>query len=832
MDNKSKVDRLHDLLPKYLNTQNNTNWKGLIEAIGEEDQKLAELISQVREQFFVKTASRPYLDTLGSNNSVSRPRLVGMTDDSYREYITVMSYQPKQVKLIIDLLLDVFFSKDSTTAFLTSNLYEPFTLQDGWELELLVDGQFNESVVFTASDFTSISAALAEEIAASYNRQAKYSYATAYYDSITKNSYIKIFTSTIGAKGSLQVVGGRANIGLQLNGFIIGAGNGINTQWTITKVGDTVTYTHTGGASPNIDQLQVGDVIISNIAGNEGSFEIKSIDLAGNSITILNLLATVGVYTQTSAEDTKFFRPDKYTAYKLPKRAMTWETVPGEVTVEMPTTPPVVKRSLKGGWHLNGDASLMTTRNSATSLTVADASGFPASGSFIIEPINAITHRILTEDTNEVVKDTQNGRLIHDVQKYTYSSRVVLSTTGSVTTGSSQITVASVAGISNGMTIFMDGFRTDAVVTNIVGLVVTSSIPATQTLSGATIEFGGNTLTGISPNLPDYSAINEFVLTAVTRTSNTVTCTTSATHNYAVKDLVNIVGNSGINVRATIGNTTNSSDTLTALGSTVNVAIGQLIFGVGIPSNTKVAQILSPTSVKMTKNATATATGVSIDFNEDLNGGFIIQSTSPNQFTYNLLGTNGSVTAPGTSSTEEIKMSDTGSKIIVTKSISSEDTRIKGSYLWDLAASYVLSANTATVSDNIIAGKMLKLINIGPNTITDQSGFVIFDYGQDTQEGPVRYLYKPTETILAIDPSYIFKKSHSVGSSIVEISHKGPHTPDTLGGEYAPYITDPAIARITLENLIKSVASAGIFVNFLIRYPKQLYAFLDVYNSN
>src|SRR5882672_2985095 len=104
--NKSKVDALHDLMPNHLNTKVNPNWKALIDAIGSTDQDTSDLVAEVRKQFFVKTASRPYLDRLAANNMISRPRLVGMDDTSFRDYIPVLSYKPKQVKLIIDALLD------------------------------------------------------------------------------------------------------------------------------------------------------------------------------------------------------------------------------------------------------------------------------------------------------------------------------------------------------------------------------------------------------------------------------------------------------------------------------------------------------------------------------------------------------------------------------------------------------------------------------------------------------------------------------------------------------------------------------------------------------
>lgn len=829
--NKTKVDRLHDLLPKHLHSRTNVNWKGLIEAIGEADQMTADLVAEVRKQFFVKTASRPYIDRLAANHRISRPRLIGMSDASFRDYIPVLSYKPKQVKLIIDALLDIFFFKESTTAYITSQSFQPFALESGWELEYKVDNMFSERIVFDSSDFTDISSATADEIVGSFNRQAKYSYATNYYDSITKKNFIRIFTNTVGSKGSIELTGGRANIALRLDGFIDTSGAGSNTQWTVTKVGDITTFQHTGGASPGIENLRAGDILISDINGNKGSFPILEVNISSNLIKFKNLFSTVGVFSQTSARQTKFIRPNKYVAFTSLRRAMTWETSPGEVVVEMPTTPPVVQRSLKGSLHLNGVFSLMTNRNSATSLTVADATGFPKSGTFIIEPVNSITTRIVTPDVDEVVERKFNGRLIYNVQKYTYASRVVLSTVGSVNEGENQITVNSVAGLSNGMTIFMDGIRGDAVITNISGLVVTSSVPATKTLVGATVEFGGNTLTGITPNLPLLGNLNEINLTALTRAGNVVTATTPSTHDYAVGESVVISGSSGINVVTTTGDITSGSNVVTNLATTSGIAPGELIIGAGIPDGTKVIDVLSATSVLMSANATATSVGLTLNFNEDLNGGFTIQTIGANTFTYNLIGTSGSAVTPGQSRLERLALANADSKIILTKAQNASDTRITGPYVWDKAAQYVLSSATALTQTPVQAGTITRLVTITDNEVPDEAGFLVFSYGLNNQEGPIRYLYKPNDNTLAIDPSYVFQNSHPVGSPVVVLRQKGPHTMDTRAGEYGPYITDPSQARDTLQELIRSVKSAGIFVNFLVRFPEQLYGTIDVYGS-
>ena len=831
-NNKGKIDQIHDLLPSHLHSKTNTNWKALVDALGEQDQNTADLVTEVRKQFFVKTASRPYLDRLAANNKIARPRLVGMDDPSFRDYIPVLSYQPKQVKLIIDQLLDIFFFKESTTAFITSNSFQPFNLNDGWELELSVDEQYTDRVILNASDFTDINNATANEIVGAINRQTKYSYATAYYDSITKNTFIRMFTMTVGAKGSLRILGGRANTAIRFNGFINDAGNGINTQWTVSKVGDQVTFTNTGGANPGIDKLQEDDIIIIDLPGNQGSFPISNVNLVNSSVTFTNLFATVGVFTNTSADDVKFVRPQKFVAYLNPRRAMTWETSPGEVTVEMPTSPPVVKRSLQGSTHVNGAFSQMTNRNSNTSIDVADAFQFPESGTFWFERVDEIIERILTPTENQVISRKANTRLQYKTDRYEYTSRDSLNTTGDIVAGNSQIiNLASTVGLAQGHQVVHPAFPPYTRVTSIVGPIANTSFPATASGVGEAVKFLGNTLVGISPALPIAAGLNEFSLLSLTRAGIIVTGTTTAPHGYLVGDTVVISGSSGILVAATTGNTTLGSNIITAVPSMSGVAPGIVIAGPGIPVGTLVLSN-TLTTITMSDVATATAVGVAITLSENLNLGAIITSTAtPTTFTYIKLGTAGAASIPGTSRVERIGLSNLGSKIIITDAISNEVSRITGTYIWDQAATFVLSSNIAQISDAIQAGKIVRLLNVTSNTISKDGGFLIFDYGRNTQEGPVRFLYKPTDNTIALDPSYTFKYNHSINSPIVAISRKGPHQMSGRATEYPSYITDPSEARFILQDLIRSVKSAGIFVNFLVRYPEQLYSTLDVYQS-
>jgi len=699
---KGKIDNLHDQMPAIFNTRDNVVWKALIESIGEQDQETMDLVESVRDQFFIKTATRPYIDRLGAASLVQRPKFVGMGDPAFRQFIPIMSYNPKQVKLVLDKLIDLFFFKESTTSCIASSQSEPFNIQDGWELEYSIDNFTTERVEFRDEEFTNISAATANEVVAAINRQVTNSYAIAFEDSISKLTFIRIFTKTIGTKGSVEITGGKANIGLQFEGFNNLAGQGSNTEWQVTKIGDTATLQYTGiGDSPSIEQLQVGDIVIITRPGNDGSFIIKTVDATNNKITYTNLFATPETFTQSISDDVKFMTPVKARVYLKDRRAVVWEVRGGEVVVEMPPSPPVVKRNRKGAAHINGiDSSVFSIVDSST-LQLVKFEDFPETGGkFLYIPVNEIQTFFPT--TNETTTFQFNSKLTSDMPTYTYTARV------------------------------------------------------------------GNELQGITPDLPIGSDTNTFSLVSADRdASNILTVTTTAAHNYSVGEYAII---DGATQGPEIGLSTNGAWLITS----------------------------------------------------------IIDSTSFECYSFS--GPFGAKTSTGgTSRVERIGASLSDGRVLLTTA--QLDSKKIGPYLWDENADFVISDQTTNLTVEIEVGSTQRSIQVETNDIPDEQGQLIFDFGTEKQEGPVRYFYKPNSTSLALDPSYVFKFQHDVGSGVTKIVKRGGIIFDSKGSEIAPYITDPSSAREVLEELLQELKSVGIFINFLIRYPEFFYATIDTYRS-
>lgn len=696
----NKIESLHDQMPGMYNTRHNVIWKALIDAIGQSDQNTAELIEAVRNQFFIKTATRPYIDRLGAMHNIERPKFVGMRDPDFRKFIPIMAYAPKQVKLVIDKLLDLFFFKDSTTSYMMSSSYSPFALKDGWALEWSVDSYRSERVEFKTEEFSNISAATADEIVGAINRQAKYSYAISHEDNVTKRIYIRIFTNTVGSKGSISITGGLSNIALKFENFKSDSGNGSNTAWTVNKIGDSVVWQWTGGEDPGMSSLEVGNIVLIDLPGNEGSFIINSVDVTGRTFSYKNLLGQSAIYTQSSSNDMKFMKSYISYVYKKNMRAISWEVTPGEIIIEIPPSPPIVRRDRKGAAHINGVVGIMSVRVSDSVLELNDASKFPSSGKFVIENINEIKSNIpevQVDGSDLETSYTFNSRLISDQDVFTYT------------------------GIS------------------------------------------GNQLTGITPSLPLISSIHKYDISTIYRISNELIVTTTATHDFKVGEWVCLRGSTEV-------------------------------YGTTMMGPSLVTEVINSTRFKCSN-----------------------------------IGTAGYATG-GNARVERIGLNDSGSKVILKSSLIND--RSPGPFLWDENAAFVLSAGKAVLDMRIEAGATARNITIqtGSN-LPDKAGELIFDFGTAKQEGPVRYFYRPSDTSISLDPSYVFQYTHIVGGNIVLLKKRGGIVFSGTGSEHSPYLTDPGQARLVLEDLVKQVKSVGFFLNFIVRYPTFYYNFLDNYNS-
>lgn len=347
--------------------------------------------SAVNDNLYVVTAEGDYLDQRLADYGISRPAGIGLADEEFSA-IGIQIKNRKQVRDLLNRLLDIIFGDTYVRANSNSGAMEPYNLTDGDTLVINFDGADTVSVIFHTSNFVDIAAATAQEVADVITKTIN-SMGLSGIAVVSNNgngNFVQLLSNTIGPASSITVLGGSAQDQL-LFPSIIAAGGNASTQWTISLPrADIVRFTWSGGANPQLGKIAPNDYV--NIFGggfasstNEGSFTI--IDSVGGPVNtsyfeIHNALATSGIVTQGTDNAMLFFNPVRRVLADLQYYAAVYQTQTNVLQVFLPATTKVVVNSRVGTAHVHDPQNIVYTFNnnpnngdvfhitSTTSLTV------------------------------------------------------------------------------------------------------------------------------------------------------------------------------------------------------------------------------------------------------------------------------------------------------------------------------------------------------------------------------------------------------------------------------------------------------------------------------
>ncbi len=159
--------------------------------------------------------------------------------------------------------------------------------------------------------------------------------------------------------------------------------------------------------------------------------------------------------------------------------------------------------------------------------------------------------------------------------------------------------------------------------------------------------------------------------------------------------------------------------------------------------------------------------------------------------------------------------------------IAPADTPWQGSFVYSTtSAPYVVTATKAVLGETILKGSVLNEITVDDaSKFPATGGKLMFSFGKTNQEYPVGYITVPNNNTLLIDPGYSFQNTHLTGASVslMLANQVTPFAPSKDGGDLAVYLTSPANARDVVQEILLSLAAAGITVSFLVLLPKYTY---------
>ena len=275
-------------LRSYLNKViRGKNTEAILRSIASGPAHLVNNVEAVNDSLYIVTAREQYLDSRLGDKGIVRPAEVGLSDDVFRN-IGIEITNRKQVRDLVHQLLRVLYGEIFTRATSNSQEVENFRLEECDNLIISFDGQDPVEMAFTASQFSNINSATAQEVADAITKSLRKLGANgaAFTQLDGEDLRVVLVSSTDGPSSSVRVLGGKAQNALKFDEIRPTSGDA-STQWTITQeAGGTIKATWTGGANPSLGVVKVGDYV--NIYGstfdlaNKGTFTI--VDASGGTV--------------------------------------------------------------------------------------------------------------------------------------------------------------------------------------------------------------------------------------------------------------------------------------------------------------------------------------------------------------------------------------------------------------------------------------------------------------------------------------------------------------------------------------------------------------------
>lgn len=385
MSTSEQFNLLASKFPKRYNLLTTKYLLGLVQALAAGDDYIESSVEAVRDNLVSVNATGRYLDVVAARYGVVRGQGTGLLDSDFQTIIPIMGMSPKQITQTLLKIIDVFYGPYASHANTTNEAAQNYNFTSGDDLRVRVDDTIYD-IVFTTSDFVNLHSATAAEVATAVSDQTQGALiGSVVSDVLTGQNFVNIRTSTIGAQGFVQVLGGSAQTILQFPE--VRPLSGTISTWSVEHYlgTDQMVYTVTSGPIPNFGSAQVssGDfVTISPDSGfnldNTGTFQVSFV--GSGFFRVINPvgIAQSGI-TNNHTSDFTFFRPDLGNVLLSSRPAALIEISPQQLIVVIPVTSPIVKRTLKGGEHFHNGVSAVVA-SSSTSVTVASSTSFDTAG--------------------------------------------------------------------------------------------------------------------------------------------------------------------------------------------------------------------------------------------------------------------------------------------------------------------------------------------------------------------------------------------------------------------------------------------------------------------
>jgi len=366
----TNIEQQKKRLRQYLNKRiKGPGVDAILEAIAAPLTDAVNNVEAVSDQLYLVSASQKYLDQRLAERNVVRPSEVGISDEIAKE-IGIEVSNRKQVRSLINKLLEIMYGVEFTRATSKASQFEPYFLEDGDTLDISFDDRESIIIPFSSDQFANINSASAQEVADAITKGIRKlggaGSAIAQDDGL--GGYVELISEANGPSSSIKVLGGKAQNILQFDSIRPTTG-ATTTQWTLTQVaGGSIRATWSGGPIPAVGKVKKGDYVniygTSFDIGNRGTFTVTKVQggLINNAyVEFDNPNGVPETVVQGTTGAMLFFNPIRTVLTSKLIYATSYQTEARLLEVFIPATTKVVRRGRVGSAHIiesgssNGD---------------------------------------------------------------------------------------------------------------------------------------------------------------------------------------------------------------------------------------------------------------------------------------------------------------------------------------------------------------------------------------------------------------------------------------------------------------------------------------------
>ena len=165
-----------------------------------------------------------------------------------------------------------------------------------------------------------------------------------------------------------------------------------------------------------------------------------------------------------------------------------------------------------------------------------------------------------------------------------------------------------------------------------------------------------------------------------------------------------------------------------------------------------------------------------------------------------------------------------------------ENTVWSGSFLFNPGGeggTFTVSSQRTEIMQVLESGEIFPSVAVADtSSFEETTGELIFGFGTEREEQPVRFRGIPNSNTILLDPSYVFQFDHPVGESVNVLRSVEPYVPERTGKDLAIYMTSPSSAREVVQGILQTLRAAGIIIRFEVLAPTYKYLCDNPYISD